>query len=219
MAQQYRQGFRVMKNLYRGVELLSRNQTSAFLGRENHLGHKNVLWRSTRNFLHPLANYEGYSRNYARAWEICCPNMWPHKPKSKSHRYQKSFVYLRRREETLRTSVYWPCIISVHQESWLQRWTLLRTVLWIGKIKGIIRVRCVETSMLHLHVSIKGVTKISPPPLPHHHHYHGDEGWGQRRSCSLNDLQLCQTSGKSLYFHWQEELIQTSVQRYSHPSP
>ena len=28
MAQQYRQGCRVMKNLYRGVELLSRNQTS-----------------------------------------------------------------------------------------------------------------------------------------------------------------------------------------------
>ena len=42
MAQQYRQGSRVMKNLYRGVELLSGNQTSAFLGRENHLGHKNV---------------------------------------------------------------------------------------------------------------------------------------------------------------------------------
>ena len=125
-----------------------------------------MSYREALNFLHPLANYEGYSRNYARAWEICCPNMWPHKPKSKSHRYQKSFVYLRRREETLRTSVYWPCIISVHQESWLQRWTLLRTVLWIGKIKGIIRVRCVETSMLHLHVSIKGVTKISPPPSP-----------------------------------------------------
>ena len=34
----------------------------------------------------------------------------------------------------------------------------------MGKIKGIIRVRCVETSMLHLTVSIKGVTKINPPP-------------------------------------------------------
>ena len=55
-----------MKILCRGAELLSRNQTSAFLGRENYLGHKNVLWRAL-NFLHPLANYEGYSRNYARA--------------------------------------------------------------------------------------------------------------------------------------------------------
>ena len=153
MAQQYRQGSRVMKNLYRGVERLSRNQTSAFLGRENHLGHKNVLWRSTELLT-----------SYARAWEICCPNMWPHNSKSKSHRWRKRFVYLRRREEPLRPPVYWPCIISVHQESWLQRWTLLRTVLWMGKIKGIIWVRCVETSMLHLTVSIKGVTKINPPP-------------------------------------------------------
>ena len=87
--------------------------------------------------------------------------MWTHKQKSKSHRCQKRFVYLRRREEPLSTSVYWPCIIS---ECWLQRWTLLGTVLWMGKIKGIVRVRCVETSMLHLHVSIKGVAKISPPP-------------------------------------------------------
>ena len=125
-----------------------------------------MSYREALNFLHPLANYEGYSRNYARAWEICCPNMWPQKPKSKSHWCQKRFVYLRRREEPLRPPVYWPRIISVHQESWLQRWTLLRTVLWMGKIKGIIRVRCVETSMLHLHVSIKGVTKISPPPPP-----------------------------------------------------
>ena len=39
--------------------------------------------------------------------------------------------------------------------------------LWMGKIKGIIRVRCVETSMLHLTVNIKGVSKISPPPHPH----------------------------------------------------
>ena len=82
-------------------------------------------------------------------------------PKSKSHWCQKRFVYLRRREEPLRPPVYWPCIISVHQESWLQRWTLLRTVLWMGSIKGIIRVRCVETSMLHLTVSIKGVTVFS----------------------------------------------------------
>ena len=41
----------------------------------------------------------------------------------------------------------------------------------MGKIKGIVRVRCVETSMLHFTVSIKGVTKII-----NHHHYHGDEG-------------------------------------------
>ena len=150
MAQQYRRGSRVMKNLYRGVELLSRNQTWAFLGRENHLGHKNVLWRSTELL-----------KNYARAWEICCPNMWPLKPKSKSHWCQKRFVYLHRREEPLRPPVYCPCIISVHQESWLQRWTLLRTVLWMGKIKGIIRVRYVETSMLHLTVSIKGIIKIT----------------------------------------------------------
>ena len=106
------------------------------------------------------ANYEGYSRNYARAWEICCPNMWPHKPKSKSHWCQKRFVYLRRREEPLRPPVYWPCIISVHQESWQQRWKLLRTVLRMGKIKGIIRVRCVETSMLHLTVNISRHLKI-----------------------------------------------------------
>ena len=45
----------------------------------------------------------------------------------------------------------------------------------MGKIKGIIRVRCVETSMLHLTVSIKDVTKITPTPsYHHHHHYHGD---------------------------------------------
>ena len=106
MAQQYRQGSRVMKKLYRGVELLSHNQISAFLGRENHLGHKNVLWRSTELLT-----------NYARAWEICCPNIWPHKPKSNSHWCQKRFVYLRRREEPLRPPVYWPRIISVHQES------------------------------------------------------------------------------------------------------
>ena len=36
----------------------------------------------------------------------------------------------------------------------------------MGKIKGIIRIRCVEASMLHPIVSIKGVTKISPPPPP-----------------------------------------------------
>ena len=83
MAQQYRQGSREMKNLVRGDELFPRNQTSAFLGRENHLGHKNLLWRSTELLT-----------NYARAWEICCPNMWPHKPKSKSHWCQKHFVYL-----------------------------------------------------------------------------------------------------------------------------
>ena len=35
MAQQYRQGSREMKKLYQGVELLSLNQTSVFLGREN----------------------------------------------------------------------------------------------------------------------------------------------------------------------------------------
>ena len=53
MAQQYRQGSREMKNLVRGDELLLRNQTSAFLGRENHLGHKNVLWRSHWTFYIP----------------------------------------------------------------------------------------------------------------------------------------------------------------------
>ena len=36
----------------------------------------------------------------------------------------------------------------------------------MGKIKGIIRLKWMETSMLHLHVSIKGVPKISPPPPP-----------------------------------------------------
>ena len=46
MAEQYRQGSREMKNLYRGVELLSRNQRPAFLGRESHQEHTNVLWRS-----------------------------------------------------------------------------------------------------------------------------------------------------------------------------
>ena len=57
-AQQYRQGSREVKSLYRGVELLSRNHTSAFVGRENHLGHKNVLCiEKPLNFLHPLSNY------------------------------------------------------------------------------------------------------------------------------------------------------------------
>ena len=53
MAQQYRQGSREMKNLVRGDELFPRNQTSAFLGRENHLGRKNVLWRSHWTFYIP----------------------------------------------------------------------------------------------------------------------------------------------------------------------
>ena len=109
------------------------------------------------NLLHPLANYKRCSRNYARAWEICCPSVWPHKPHSKSQWCQKRFLYLRRREEPLRPPVYWPCVISVHQESCLQRWTLLRTVLWMVKIKRIIWVRCAEASMLHLNVSIKGI--------------------------------------------------------------
>ena len=63
----------------------------------------------------------------------------------------------------------------------------------------------------------------APPYCKHqkcNYHYHGDEGWGQRRRCSLNDLKLCQTSGKSMDdFPSQEKLIQTWVQRYSHPSP
>ena len=36
----------------------------------------------------------------------------------------------------------------------------------MGKIKGVIRVKCVEASMLHLTVSIKGIIKITPPPSP-----------------------------------------------------
>ena len=115
-----------------------------------------------------------------------------------------TFCLFAQKGRTLRPPVYWPCIISIHEESCLQRWTLLRTVLWMGKIKGIIRVRCMEASMLHLTVSLKGITKINPPPppppLPHHHHHHhylGDEGW---RSYSLNDLKLCQNSGKGIVF-------------------
>ena len=53
MAQQHCQGSREKENQYQGVELLSHNQTSAFLGRENHLGHKNVLWRSHWTFFNP----------------------------------------------------------------------------------------------------------------------------------------------------------------------
>ena len=77
-----------------------------------------------------------------------------------------TFCLFAQKGRTLRPPVYWPCIISIHEESCLQRWTLLRTVLWMGKIKGIIRVRCMEASMLHLTVSLKGITKINPPPSP-----------------------------------------------------
>ena len=35
---------------------------------------------------------------YVRAWEICCPNVWPHKPESKSQLCQKSSGYLHKRE-------------------------------------------------------------------------------------------------------------------------
>ena len=120
-------------------------------------GSQKCLMEKPLNLLHPLANYKRCSRNYARAWEICCPSVWPHKPHSKSQWCQKRFLYLRRREEPLRPPVYWPCVISVHQESCLQRWTLLRTVLWMVKIKRIIWVRCAEASMPHLNVSIKGI--------------------------------------------------------------
>ena len=41
----------------------------------------------------------------------------------------------------------WTCIISSHQESCLQRWTLLGKVLGMGMIK--IRVRCGEASKVH----------------------------------------------------------------------
>ena len=120
-------------------------------------GSQECLMEKPLNLLHPLANNKRFSINYARAWEICCPSVWPHKPHSKSQWCQKRFLYLRRREEPLRPPVYWPCVISVHQESCLQRWTLLRTVLWMVKIKRIIWVRCAEASMLHLNVSIKGI--------------------------------------------------------------
>lgn len=35
------------------------------------------------NVLHPLADYEGCSRHYAPAWDICCPCVLPHKSESK----------------------------------------------------------------------------------------------------------------------------------------
>ena len=59
MAQQYRQGSRVMKNLYRGVELLSRNQTSAFLGRENHLATR-MSYEEALNFLQTMPVLERF---------------------------------------------------------------------------------------------------------------------------------------------------------------
>ena len=70
--QQYRQDSRELKNLYRVVELSSRSQTSAFSEPPEP---QECLMEKPLNFLHPLANYEGCSRNYARAWEICCPNV------------------------------------------------------------------------------------------------------------------------------------------------
>ena len=109
MAQQYRQGSREAKNLYRGIELLSRNQTSAFFGRESHLGHKNVKEKPL-SFLHPLANYEGCSRNYAPAWEICCSNFSPHRPETKSQWCQKRFLYFAQKERTLETS----CLLTMY---------------------------------------------------------------------------------------------------------
>ena len=53
-----------MKNLYRVVELSSRSQASALLEPP---GPQECLMEKPLNFLHPLANYDGYSRNYARA--------------------------------------------------------------------------------------------------------------------------------------------------------
>ena len=66
--------------------------------------------------------------------------------------------------------------------------------------------------------------KLYAPPYCEHqrcnwNHYHGDEGWGQRRTYSLNDLKLCQTSGKSLYFPSQEKLPLSWVQTFPPPPP
>ena len=166
-----------MKTLYRGVELLSRNQTSAFLGREKR------TWATRMSYGEALLSLRLTTQ--AGVKESMMPG---------------TFCLFAQKGRNLRPPVYWPCIISVHQESCLQRWTLLRTVLWMGKIKGVIRVRFVEASMLHLTVSIKGIIKITPPPLPHHHQHHGYLGDEGRRSYSLSDLKLCQNSGKVIIF-------------------
>ena len=144
MAQQYRHwmGSREMETLYRGVELLSRNQTSAFSGREKRTLATRMSYGEALLSLR-LTTQAGVKES-----------MMP-----------GTFCLFAQKGRTLRPPVYWPCIISVHQESCLQRWTLLRTVLWMGNIKGIIRVRWVEASMLHLTVSIKGITKVNPPLL------------------------------------------------------
>ena len=64
------------------------------------------LMEKPLNFLQPLANYEGCSRNYARGWAICYRNVWPHKPGSMM---PETFSVLAQKGITLDTS----CLLTM----------------------------------------------------------------------------------------------------------
>ena len=72
MAQQYRQDSREMKNLYWGNRTFITQSDISFLRTREPPGPQECLMKKPLNFLHPLANYEGCSRNHARTWQICC---------------------------------------------------------------------------------------------------------------------------------------------------
>ena len=67
MAQQYCQCSREMKNQYQGIELFITQSDISFLRTIEPPGPQECLTEKPLNFFQPLENYEGCSRNYARA--------------------------------------------------------------------------------------------------------------------------------------------------------